>query len=211
MIEFNQATPVHRIPGTQYNFNEIKEVLASIAPNHQYYNKKQVLVSAIRGVYILTNTMNGYVYVGRSKDLAKRLGNNHKVADTGQLIHQKITEYGRDAFVIELVLITNDMLAVIAKENELRRDLNSEVVGYNGQPAKAQETRDDYFKPVTFEGIEYPSLSTASNKLKIPLTTLYNYIKLREVIEARSLQRRAELKDESVIKFKSGDQNQKGQ
>jgi hypothetical protein len=83
-------------------------------------------------IYILKNKLNGKSYVGKTKDLTKRL-RVHKVSKCCTYIHNAITKYGIDNFDVETIEVSDDEVNVY--ERNLIQKLNTRVPnGYNIQP-----------------------------------------------------------------------------
>ena len=57
-------------------------------------------------VYIITNTVNGKIYIGKTRDMAVRWIDHKAKANRGDQrpgLHRAIRKYGPDAFVVRLL------------------------------------------------------------------------------------------------------------
>jgi group I intron endonuclease len=88
-------------------------------------------------VYLITNTVNGKVYVGKTYDVAKRWC-EHKHSGKNpshhcRLISRAIAKYGTEAFRIEVLSEhSSEAQALLAEELEIsERDSQNKTLGYN--------------------------------------------------------------------------------
>lgn len=86
-------------------------------------------------VYLITNLVNGKVYVGKAWNVCRRWSHHKYQAKTGQLtlLHKAIRKYGIDSFRVETLLACDDEESAYAaevREIAQRRSMDPSV-GYN--------------------------------------------------------------------------------
>ena len=57
----------------------------------------------MKGIYILTNRINGKCYVGKSADMPKRIHNHFLGRSRCRAMQSAIAKYGRDAFDVKMI------------------------------------------------------------------------------------------------------------
>lgn len=86
----------------------------------------------VNGIYLITNTVTGKAYVGKSKDVARRWGSHWYQAfgsDKSQThLHRAMRKYGKDSWEFEVLEQTSDM---IPREIFWIAKLGTQFGGYN--------------------------------------------------------------------------------
>lgn len=87
-------------------------------------------------IYVITNTVNGKKYAGKTLGTAKHRWGQHKAASRkgGQYFYRAIRKYGAENFTIEVVDSADTHEELLAKEMEWIKRLNTcdRRFGYNG-------------------------------------------------------------------------------
>lgn len=89
------------------------------------------------GVYLLTNKINGKIYVGKSVNLRRRIG-RYKNWDSDCVINRAIRKYGFDNFKVEILeqfneISNSELLKIEASWIRKLNSINKEI-GYNTVP-----------------------------------------------------------------------------
>ena len=92
------------------------------------------------GIYKITNTLNGRVYVGQSSNIESRLAAHRRSlvrgAHDNQRLQRSWNKYGPDVFVFEVLEAVNDNSALVDREQFWIDALNAAAGGgYNMCPA----------------------------------------------------------------------------
>lgn len=87
-------------------------------------------------IYVITNTVNGKQYVGKTVEgLIRRWARHISYAihgHTNMLIHRAIRKYGKESFIIEAIATANSHLELVALEKTLINRYKTLVpAGYN--------------------------------------------------------------------------------
>jgi hypothetical protein len=97
----------------KYNFGELKRNEVSKIFNTTNKNP-------ISGVYLISNTQNHPIYVGRSRNIAQRIGDDHRSSDAGianltkkiakenNVTHLEARNYMFGDFEVQMIQIEND-------------------------------------------------------------------------------------------------------
>lgn len=76
-------------------------------------------VPAASCVYVITNTLNGKSYIGKTVDLKVRMkGHRSQVPKGSQVLYRAIRKYGEDAFTLEVLFESPDDKALLREEVE---------------------------------------------------------------------------------------------
>jgi group I intron endonuclease len=84
-------------------------------------------------IYLITNTVNGKLYVGRTSD-PKNRWRGHRNSKTDQLISRAIQKYGKDNFTFVLIYTSFSLEDILEKETHFIRFFGShhkDGFGYN--------------------------------------------------------------------------------
>lgn len=93
----------------------------------------------MKGIYILTNKVNGMQYIGRSHAVSRRLIEHfEKTCPSTPLIYEAIQEFGKSNFIVELIDCTGYHDVVLCSfEYNLIKKLNTLTPnGYNATDGK---------------------------------------------------------------------------
>ncbi len=151
--------------------------------NKKILGEKLSIVSSGPGVYLMKNKKNKIIYVGKAKNLKKRLTSYFKRSDysdlkTGVLV-KKITEFDtiiteteQEALILEASLIKKNkpQYNIILKDDKkypsLRLDINSD---YPNISIHRKITKDGalYFGPYTSSGAVHQTLKIINKTFKL--------------------------------------------
>ena len=135
-------------------------------------------------IYVLTNTVNGKQYVGKTKLTAQKRFNTHirdSKAGSELALHRAIRKHGSDAFLVEQVDTALDKEELKEKERMWVTKLNTFGEGYNMTPGgdghghklseetkeKIQKSRIQYFQEhpeARTKAVEYAKMATLSDE-----------------------------------------------
>lgn len=131
-------------------------------------------------LYKITNTVNGKMYIGVTKDPKQRKWQhfNHRHPDTMSTVKYAIDKYGKENFEFDIMCIgPRDYILelepkVIASYNTLAPEgYNISPGGEGGAASKIRKRSDD--KPLFVTGFWFPNRRTALSVIKIGLGTFH--------------------------------------
>lgn len=132
-------------------------------------------------LYMITNSVNGKRYVGRTKDPVQRFRDHLSKSSCCTKLKNAIIKYGKDNFKIEVICIgTFDYICdlepkVISKYN-LTSEYNTADGVRGGNVGKTiKKRKDDYFCYIS--GFWFPSRRVAMSALKLGRDSFYRKLK----------------------------------
>jgi len=131
-------------------------------------------------VYCVTNTVNGYRYVGATTSTPENRWEQHKAAAMARgrrkrwIFHQAIRKHGPGAFFVETIGTAATVRGLLALEVECIARLGTKVPkGYNMSDGGEMSGG----APIVVDGVEYPSITRASEVFGVAYKNVVSRLK----------------------------------